>query len=277
MDEIQETTETASEIEQPVEASQTPEGNPTDGVSSSSGTEVAVQSPTDKAAKTATEWDAKTSYESLQKNHEQISKSYNELRREFTRRTQSESELQRKLDSLTDMFAKATETPIDPKQFFNDLQTQGPKAFDSLLSKREAAIKAEFEKAREADQEAMQTMQFELGKFTRRADPGNYPDFQKLEPKMAELVADNSVSLDFSQGAGAVLDTLYKLARSLNADQAIKQAKMSGKAEADAQAAKEANATIAGGGKAGSPTDPNSITDINELRKLYVANLGEAE
>lgn len=277
--ENQETNDTASEMEQTVESSQTPEEsiNPADGVSSNSDAADSEQNPADSTEKVATEWDARTSYEALQKNYDQVSKSYNELRREFTRRTQNESDLQKKIDSLTEVINKATETPIDPKQFFNDLQTQGPKAFQPILQKEIEAVKSEYEKAREADQEAIQTMQFELGKLSRRADSANYPDFQKLEPMMAELVADEKVSLDFSQGSGAVLDTLYKLARSLNADQAIKEAKESGKREADSQAAKEAGAKVAGGGKTGSPTNPDNVNDINELRRMYVAQLGEAE
>jgi len=278
MEEIQETNEAASAIEeQSAESSQTPVENTQADVSSSSGAETSAKSPTSKTEAPTPEWDAKTSYESLQKNYDQVSKSYNELRREFTRRTQNESDLQKKIDSLTTMINKATETPIDPKQFFNDLQTQGPKAFESIFSKRETALKEEFEQARMQDQEAISTLQFEVGKMARRADTTNYPDFQQLEPIMAELVADEKVSLDFSQGAGVVLDTLYKLARSLNADKAVQDARALGKKEADAQSAKEASAKVAGGGKTGSVTNPDDVKDINELRRLYVSQLGEAD
>jgi hypothetical protein len=276
-EETKETNEAAStETEQSAESSQTPAETSQADVSSKSDVVDAAKA-TDKTVEAASDWDAKTSYESLQKNYDQVSKSYNELRREFTRRTQNESDLQKKIDSLTTMINKATETPIDPKQFFNDLQTQGPKAFEPLFSKREAAIREEFEKARMADQEAISTLQFEVGKMTRRADSTNYPDFQQLEPIMADLVADEKVSLDFSQGAGAVLDTLYKLARSLNADKAVQDARALGKKEADAQSAKEANAKIAGGGKTGAVTTDPSKMSLEEHRNMLISQLGVAD
>lgn len=277
MSEEQPTNEVTPEEGQVAESGKTDAGIPTADVSSNSGAEEAIQSPADKIAEPTPEWDAKTSYDALQKNYDQVNQSYAELRKEFTRRTQNEADLQRKIDNLTSIINKATEKPIDPKQFFNDLQTQGPKAFDQIFAKREAALKEEFEKQRMADNEAITQMQFETGKLARRADSVNYPDFQKLEPVMAQLVADERISLNMDEGAGAVLDTLYKLAKNMNADKAIQEARSIGRQEADAQAAKEANARVAGGGKAGPVTNPDQIKDIKELRKLYVAQLGEGE
>lgn len=275
-EETQETNNAAS-TEQTAESSQTPAENTQVDVSSNTGTDDSAQPPTSKPGEPAPVWDAKTSYDALQKHNDQINKNYNELRREFTRRTQNESDLQKKLDSLTTMINKATETPIDPKQFFNDLQTQGPKAFDSIFAKREEAMRSEFEKSRLDDQTARSQLSFEVGKLVRRADVKNYPDFQQLEPVMADLVADEKVSLDFSQGESAVLDTLYKLARSLNADKAVTDARALGQKEADALTAKEAGAKVAGGGKTGTVTGPDDVKDINVLRKMYVANLGETD
>jgi hypothetical protein len=271
------TNETASELkEQIVESGQTSEEKPTEDVLSNSSVEEPVQPPTDKPEESTPEWDAKTSYDALQKNYDQVNQSYTELRREFTRRTQNEADLQRKLDNLTDTINKATEKPIDPKQFFNDLQTQGPKAFDQVFAKREEALKADFEKQRTADQEAITQMQFETGKLARRADSINYPDFQKLEKDMANLVADEKISLNMDEGAGAVLDTLYKLAKNMNANKAIKEAKEIGRKEADAQTAKEADARVAGGGKAGPVTDYDKIP-LGELRARIIAERGIAE
>jgi hypothetical protein len=268
--------ETTPKEGQAVESGKT-EAEPQAEVSSNSGAEEAGQSPTDKTVEPTPEWDAKTSYEALQKENEQVKESYAEIRREFTKRTQNEAELQRKLDNLTETINKATEVPIDPKQFFSDLQAHGPKAFDPIFAKRETALKQQFETERSADRESLTQMQFEVGKLMRRNDSTNYPDFQKLEPVMAKLVADEKISLNMEEGAGAVLDTLYKMSKNLNADIAIKEAKVLGRKEADAQSAKEANATVAGGGKSGPVTNPDEIKDIKELRKLYVAQLGEGE
>lgn len=277
MEDKQPTNEVTPEVEgQVAESGKADAENPSVDVSSNSGAVEAEQTPTDNAVEATPEWDAKTSYEALQNNYDQVTQNYNELRKEFTRRTQHEADLQRKIDALTDTINKATEKPIDPKQFFNDLQTQGPKAFQPLIAKEVNAIKSEFEKELLAKDEAITQMQFETGKLARRADPANYPDFQKLEPVMAKLVSDENFSLDMSQGAGAVLDTLYKLARNANADKAIKEARDIGRQEADARAAKEANARVAGSGKTGPVADPDKIT-LAELRARMIAEHGLAD
>ena len=275
MSDEQATNETTPEEGQ-VEESAKPEAEIQAEVSSNEVAEETAQSPADKAEETTPPWDAKTSYDALQKENAQTNQNYAELRKEFTRRTQNEAELQKKLDNLTETINKATEVPIDPKQFFHDLQTQGPKAFDKIFAKKEAALKAEFEQQRLASEESNTQMQYEVGKLSRRADSVNYPDFQKLEPAMAKLVQDEKISINMEEGAGAVLDTLYKLARSMNADKAIIEAKASGRKEADAQTAKEANARVAGGGKAGAVTDPAKMS-LAEYRKMLGEQIGIGE
>lgn len=273
--EEQPTNETTSNEEQVVESGQT-EAEPQVEVSSNAGIDETAETPTDKTVESEPAWDAKTSYEALQKNYDQVNQSYAELRREFTRRTQNEAELQKKLDNLTDTISKATEKPIDPKQFFNDLQTQGPKAIDSLFAKREAALRDEFDKQRAADREEITQMQFETAKLVRRSDTTNYPDFQKLEPIMAKLVQDEKISLNMDEGAGAIMDTLYKLAKNMNADKAIQEAKEIGRRESDARAAKEANARVAGSGKTGQVADPDKLS-LADLRARMIQEIGLAD
>jgi hypothetical protein len=275
MTEEQPINETASQTEQPVESGQT-DAKPPAEVSSNSGIEETGQTPTNNPVEATPEWDAKTSYEDLKKSNDALVQQIENLQPAFTRKSQEAAEMRKQIDSLSQMIEKATETPVDPKQFFNDLQTQGPKAFDQVFAKRETALRQEFEKQRIADQEAITQMQFETGKLARRADSTNYPDFQKLEPVMAKLVADEKISLNMDEGAGAVLDTLYKLARNTNADKAIQEARSIGRKEADAQAAKEANAAVAGGGKAGPIADPNTIP-LAELRARIIAERGIAD
>lgn len=275
MSDEQPTNEATPTEGQVVESGQ-PEAETQAEVSDNSGAEETAKTPTDKTEEAAPEWDAKTSYEALQKQNDQTIQNYSELRKEFTRRTQNEADLQKKLDNLTDTINKATEKPIDPKQFFADLQTQGPKAFDPIFAKREAALKAEFAQQRLADSDAITQMQFETGKLARRADTTNYPDFQKLEPVMSKLVADEKISLNMDEGAGAVLDTLYNLAKNTNVDKAIKEARDIGRKEADALAAKDANAKVAGGGKAGPSADPDKIP-LAELRARIIAERGIAD
>lgn len=265
---------TPSEEGQVTEAAQTePEGD----VSSSPQSEGQTEFPTGKTVPHDDGQDAKINYEDLRKQYDTINKSYAELRREFTRRTQYESELQKRLDSLTDTINKATEEPINPEQFFKDLQAKGPKAFEPLWAKREEALKSEFSKVLEQEQGERINMQYQMGKLTRRMDNDNYPDFRELEPVMAQLAQDESVPLDLSRTPDEVLDTLYKLAKNLNADNAVKKARELGRNEAESQAAKEADASVAAGGKTGSTTNPADIKDINKLRQYFVNQIGEAE
>lgn len=274
-EEQQPTNEATSPEEQVVESGQ-PEAETQAEVSSNEGAVEAVENPADSTAEAEPSWDAKTSYDALQKNYDQVNQSYAELRREFTRRTQNEADLQKKLDNLTDTINKATEKPIDPKQFFNDLQTQGPKAFDPILQKHEATIRKEYDARLQEQDGAISNLQFENAKLIMAADGTNYPDFDKLQPAMAKVVEDNKVVLPWEEGAMAVMRAVYNHAKNLNADKAIKEAKEIGRREEEARAAKEANARVAGGGKAGPVADPDKMS-VDELRARFVAEIGEAE
>jgi len=268
------TTDVTPEEGQVAEAAKTePEGD----VSSSTVVDEQPVKATDKPVAKNEGQDAQISYDALIEKYDAITKNYGELRKEFTRRTQYESELQKKIDALTSTINKATEEPINPEQFFKDLQTQGPKAFEPLWAKRETALRDEFSKVLEQEQTQRVTMEYKMGKILRRMDNANYPDFAELEPVMAELASDESVPLDMSRTPDEVLDTLYKLAKNLNADNAVKKAREVGRQEAESQAAKEANASVAAGGKTGSVTNPADIKDINKLRQYFVNQIGEGE
>lgn len=203
-------------------------------------------------------------------------KSYAELRREFTRRTQNEAELQKRLDNLTSILSKATETPIDPEQFFKDLQTQGPKAFEPLFQKERETFQSEHQSAMQALEDRVTMSEYRAEKFARLMDAETYPDYKKLEPLMKQLAEDETTPIDFDRSPGEVLDALYKLARTLSMEDAVKAARDQAKQEAEASLAKESATSVASGGKAGVPTDPKNLSG-NDLRKWAVQQFGEAE
>jgi len=229
-----------------------------------------TKAPADTPVSTTPAFDAKTSYDALQK-------SYGELRREFTRRTQHESELQKKLDTLAQTLAKATETPIDPEQFLKDLQTQPQKALEPLFLKHIDSVKTEYSQKMEEMQNRLSLSEFRAERLARISDSDNYPDFKKLEPLMKQLADDEQTPLDFNREPGEIIDALYKLARTLSMEQAVQEAKTIGKKEAEAQLAKEAATSVVTGGKSGVPTNPSDIKDIHKMREYFVSQIGEAE
>lgn len=229
-----------------------------------------VKAPADKPVSTTPAFDAKTSYDTLQK-------SYAELRKEFTRRTQHESELQKKLDNLAQTLAKATETPIDPQQFLKDLQTQPDKALEPLLMKHIEGVKSEYAQKLDEMSQRLSLSEFRAERLARLSDSENYPDFKKLEPLMKQLAEDENTPLDFNREPGELIDALYKLARTLSMEQAINEAKTMGKKEAETQLAKEAATSVVTGGKSGVPTSPGEIKDLSKLRQYFVNQIGEAE
>lgn len=217
-----------------------------------------------------------------------VQKSYEELRKEFTRTTQNYArdrktwnqtlnEMQAMKQSqaqLAELLSKATEQPVDPAQFWQDLQSQGPKAFDGYLKKHvDSATKAIQEAYTEQANKAL-GLEIKFEKMSRRMDSKNYPDWDKLEPIMNEIAdPDNNepTPIDWNQPIGLVYDALYKLARSRSSEDAVKAAEQFGKAQAEKQLGKEAATAVPGGGKGGSvTTDPRNMT-APQLRQYFIS------
>lgn len=233
--------------------------------------------PTDKAQPAVSEFDPKTNYESLVKQLETVNKSYGDLRREFTRRTQHESDLKKQIDTLTKAFAEATKEEISPADFVQSIQTQGIKALNPLREQWIGEVKSTYDKALEERDSQYTQLKTDFEIMRREMDAAKYPDFAKLKDTMNELANSDSCPVDWTQDTGVVLDTLYKLARSYSMENAIKEAKTLGEKEAEAKLAKESATAVAPGGKSGGPTDPREIKDIGKLRQYFVSQLGEAE
>lgn len=225
-----------------------------------------------------------------------VRKSYEELRKEFTRRTQEESQLKKQYaasmqqlkalqdshKSLAQMIEKATEKPVNPEQFLRDLQTQGPAALDAYLEKklggRVKEVEEKYNKQYEDAYNRSLVLEAELEKFKRISDSTTYPDFKTLLPTMQAIADSENCPVDFKNlPISEIYDTLYKLAKSQHSEEAIKQAEQLGQKRAEAALAKESVTTVAGGGKAGTTSNPAEINDLGKLRQYFVSQLGEAE
>jgi len=240
-----------------------------------------VSSEASKAPATApsqsSAFDPQTNYESLKQQYESLGKNYSELRKEFTRRSQAESELKKQIEALTKSVSTATKKEISPEEFISALQTQGIKALDPLKEQWRNEIKEEYDKALAETKESSTRQAYELEVLKRQLDTKNYPDFATLRPIMADIADSENCPINLDQPINVVIDSLYKYARSLNAENSVKQAREMGRKEADLQAAKEAGSAVAAGGKAGSATNPAEIKDLKKLREYFVSQLGEAE
>lgn len=214
-----------------------------------------------------------------------VQKSYAELRREFTKRTQHEKELMTRLAAMEESFqkqaellARATEEPFNPDTFKQTWETQGPKALDPYIQKREQALQSKYDKQLADMQTQMMQDRIQLNLALRRGDEETYPDFHALEPVMNDIAASDNCPVDLTKPIGEVLDALYKLAREANTGDALKQAEKIGAKNKEAELAKEAQTAVAGGGKHQGVTTPDfSKMSVADMRKQFVSKFGEAE
>jgi hypothetical protein len=213
-----------------------------------------------------------------------VQKSYEELRKQFTRVTQDYSkdrktwqqtlsELQAVKESqakFADLLSRATEQRVDPAQFWKDLETQGPKALDGYLNKKLTEATQKLQDAYVDQANTALLLEAKLEKLHRRLDTKTFPDFEQLEPLMQELADSEDCPIDFNQPIGVVYDALYKLARSKSSEEAVKAAEEFGRKQADEAARKEAVTAVPGGGKGGTPTtDPKSMSAA-QLRQYFI-------
>jgi hypothetical protein len=188
--------------------------------------------------------------------YEKVKKSYEDLRGEFTRRTQSSSAVEKKLaefeatqKNLLDLITKASEQPHDPEKFMSDLKTQGPKFFEQYVAKHIDSMKKEFGDSLTAQATRANALESQLVLFQRRADSKNYPDFVTLEPEMQKLAEDPATPVDFTKPISEVYDALYNLAKSKHSADALKVAQDDARKKAEADLVAESKATVTGGGK----------------------------
>ena len=256
-----------------------------DQTSTDTGTTDTVEDGTqtkDSATKTeaaAPTFDPQKSYEDLKLNFDKVNKSYSEIRKEFTRRTQHEAELQKKLDTVMEAISKSQEVPIDPEAFIRDLRTQGPKALDAYLQKFIDPLKKDYEGKLSAQSQENLALRCEFGKERRRRDSVNYPDFEKLEPVMQELIDDPKCPVNWNMPVDDCYDALYKLAKDRSAEQAVVEAKKLGRSEAEKELARESATGVASGTRSpgAKELDWSKMTDVDKMRDALVKQFGVAD
>lgn len=213
-----------------------------------------------------------------------VQKSYDELRKQFTRVTQDYSKdrktwnqtlselqaLKQAQAQLAETLSKATETPIDPARFYEDFKTQGPKVFDGYVNKRIGEATKKLQEAYTEQANTALLLEAKLEKLHRKLDSKNYPDFAELESVMQEIADSENCPIDWNQPIGVVYDALYKLARTRSSENAVKAAEEFGKKSADDAARKEAATAVPGGGKGGAPAiDPKNMS-AEQLRQYFI-------
>lgn len=263
---------------------------PADGADNAGKTQVSAASdagsgsaPKDTAnngAGTPPAFDPQKSYESIAAELGNVTKSYKALQAEFTRRNQDNSEVRKQLEGLHKLFQEATKEEISPEEFMKSLQKDGVKAFDPLREQWVAPIKEDYNKQISELQSQRLQDRNALAVMRRELDTKNYPDWVALKPAMNAIVESPNCPIDWSTGdLDAIYDTLYKLAKDSRADESVKKAKEIGAKEEQSRAAKEAAASVAGGGKTAGSTTPDleKVKDISKLREMVAAMHGVAD
>lgn len=287
MDEINETPAAESTNAGTDGGQPTPSSTPDPAASSVSSPTNDGQSPvnsTDQSGQAGQDWQKR--YLETQDLYAKQLKSFNELRGKLvtqgTEKNKFADELKgmkTQMQQIAEALAKATATPYDPDQFMEELRTQGPKAIENHL-------KGTIDKQAQAYEAKIQAISGQMRKMNTsfavkecRADSKNYPDFQKMEGTMAEVMTE----LRENFKAGLIGDPdqvepeelvgyLYNEAKLRHSQDAIKAAEAHGAAKATAELAKEASTAVAGGGRSAKlvPTDPNKMTS-DQLAELIKA------
>lgn len=272
----QEVTNNAPVSEEAVEAEVnaaaiTEQTGKTGDVSNAAGTEVAAKTTPNTAAKVEPEFD--------------VRKSYEELRRDYTRQTQARAnyekqvaEMQTAQKAMEERLAEATKKPVDLEKFFQDLKAQGPNAILPFLKPELEKLSKSYDEKLTKGAQENQALVMEVNLLNRRMDTKNYPDFVALEPKMRDLVESGKAAVDFNKPVSEVIDALYNLVRSSNSVEAIKVAEKAAYSKAQTDLAKESKTAVAGGGKGTSvtPADLHKMP-IDKLEALVEQMHGVAD
>jgi hypothetical protein len=197
-----------------------------------------------------------------------IEKSYSELRREFTQRTQAhaqerkawETHLQattERLQQLETMLKSATATPYDPDKFMDELRTHGPKSLEGWLKESLATSLKGHDERFHSYEDKLTDMELKWEILRRRLDPEKYPDFSTMEAELIAAAQDEATPIDFKQPIPKVIDSLYNLVKLRHSQDALKAAEQHGRQKTEEQLAAEAASAVAGGGTSTSPATPD--------------------
>lgn len=234
------------------------------------------QGPATKGADAGQSFDVQKSYDELRKQFTKVTQDYSRDRRTWNTTLSELQAIKSSNAKLAEMISKATERQVSPEQLMSELQTQGLKALDPYFDRKLQGATAQLQNAytEQANKALLLEAQFE--KLVRRMDTANYPDFQQLEAVMQEIADAEDCPIDWNQPTPVIYDTLYKLARSHSSEDAVKAAEEFGRKQAERQLGKEAATAVPGSGKGSVSTDLSKIP-LDQLRALFVSQLGETE
>jgi hypothetical protein len=224
--------------------------------------------------------DAQTS--EFQKQFETLKKSYDELRSEFTRRTQGESKFRGEYDALkkqfSDLVKQLTKKEHDPAQFISELQSKGIEALNPYLEEMLKEKESAWEEKHKKSEERAIKLEHQTERMKRMLDTVNYPDFAKLEEKIVALAKDEKTPIDWNLPVGDIYDGLYKLAKESSSEEAVKLAEEAARKQAEVGLAKEAQTGVAGSGpKTGKVVKDLSKLPLAEHRAALVAEFGDVD
>lgn len=211
----------------------------------------------------------------------QLERSYKEATRKLSSQGAEKNQYRAQLDSMNKQLQdvhKALQTmskkPFEFGQFLEDLQARGPQAlFDSI----QEPLTAEFEQIRTQNQKLateLQGIKVERAVEAARANTKKYPEFDKYEAEMTEAYLSGALPMDTSKMSPTeIVDKLYSLVRLAHSEDHFKAAEQLGKIKAEKELAREAQSSVAGGGKPITPAvkDPNAMSAAELRAKLGVA------
>lgn len=193
---------------------------------------------------------------------------YKEVQRAYTQESQRRAGLEKKVQEIEQRFseqakqvAALSKQPYDPEKFLTEFRDKGPAALDTYYEEKITSLKEEYGKQSTEYKTAVKNLEGKILVMERRSDAENYPDFRKLEPRIAEMIDDPKTAVDFTKPAAEVLDALYKLAREGSSVEAIKEAEHNATAKAEASLVKESKTTMTGGSR----TVGMAIPDLDKL------------
>lgn len=260
------TSESSSEVIQPSGEATAPQ-TATDGTGPASSASTAPAKAGDASGQSGVDLQAEV--DKWKRSHQEARTKMAAMGAEKNLTAKELGEVKKQLSELAAAFAKATETPYDPEQFIETLKSQGPEFINKLIADH-------LKKQQSASEEKYTSLATEQKKLSvkiaykdRVADAENYPNFKEMEPTMDKVFKtavqnylDGKSDFDpRSLDSDELMDQLYAIAKLQHSQDALKKAEAHGREQAEAGLAREAETSVAAGGKhVGSKiVDPTSL------------------
>lgn len=210
----------------------------------------------------------------------QLERSYKEATRKLSSQGAEKNQYRAQLDGMNKQLQEVhkalqsmTKKPFEFGQFLEDLQARGPQAlFDTI----QEPLTAELQSIREQNislSTELQGIQVERAVESARSNAKKYPEFDKYEAEMTEAYLSGALPMDTSKmNPAEIVDKLYSLVRLQHSEDHFKAAEQLGKIKAEKALAREAQSSVAGGGKPITPAikDPTQMTAAELRAKLGV-------